>query len=50
MIPRELLDRTWTWLTEESGAAVATHRDPGGHGLSAETAARLKEWLEDRLA
>lgn len=50
VIPRELLDRTWTWLSEGSGATAVTRRDPGGHTLSAETAADLKGWIDDRLA
>lgn len=50
VIPRELLDRTWTWLSEESGATVEAHHDPGSHGLSIPTGAQLKGWLEQRLA
>jgi phospholipase/carboxylesterase len=50
VIPRELLDRTWTWLTEESSATVTTRRDPGGHALSAQTVHDLQEWLDARLA
>ncbi len=45
VIPRELLDRTWTYLHEESGADLTAHRDPGGHGLSAGTVAVLADWL-----
>ena len=33
VIPRDLLDRTWAYLHEESGAALTAHLDPGGHGL-----------------
>ena len=29
VIPRELLDRTWTYLRDESGANVTSRRDPG---------------------
>ena len=50
VIPRELLDRTWTWLVEDSSATVTTRRDPGGHALSAQTAHDLQEWLDARLA
>jgi phospholipase/carboxylesterase len=49
VIPRELLDRTWHWLADESSATVAARRDPGGHALSAQTAHDLKEWLDERL-
>ena len=49
VIPRELLDRTWTWLHDESSATVTSRRDPGGHQLSAQTAHDLKEWLDERL-
>lgn len=46
VIPRELLDRTWAYLHDTSGADVTAHRDPGGHGLSAGTVAALSAWLE----
>lgn len=49
VIPRELLDRTWTYLTGESGAETLTHRDPGGHSLTARTADVLRSWIADRL-
>lgn len=45
VIPRELLDATWTYLHDESGAAVTSRRDPGGHGLTAETVAALGGWI-----
>jgi phospholipase/carboxylesterase len=45
VIPRELLDRTWTYLHDESGARVAGHRDPGGHGISAAPVHALSAWL-----
>ena len=28
VIPRELLDRTWTWLVDDSAATVAARREP----------------------
>lgn len=46
VIPRELLDRTWTYLREESGARVASHRDSSGHGLGEATIEALSDWLE----
>jgi phospholipase/carboxylesterase len=50
VIPRELLDRTWDYLTTRSGANVTTHRDPGGHGLSVATVAVLHTWIAGVLA
>jgi phospholipase/carboxylesterase len=49
VIPRELLDRTWTYLTGESGAPAIARRDPGGHDLSAAAVATLGGWLHERL-
>ena len=49
VIPRELLDRTWAYLHDESGAEVTAHRDAGGHGLSLGTVTALAAWL-DRVA
>jgi phospholipase/carboxylesterase len=49
VIPRELLDRTWSYLLTESGAPVEAHRDPGGHGITAGTLHRLAGWLHARL-
>ena len=50
VIPRELLDRTWHYLTGESGAPAYAIKDLGGHGISAETVAQLSGWLAERLA
>ena len=50
VIPRELLDRTWSYLLTESGAAVEARRDPGGHGLTPATLHHLAGWLHARLA
>ena len=49
VIPRELLDRTWSYLHEESGATVLGRRDPGGHGISPETLVVVGDWLTERL-
>ena len=46
VIPRELLDRTWTYLREESGGDVTSHRDPSGHVLSERAIEALSDWLE----
>lgn len=50
VIPRDLLDRTWTYLLGESAADVTAVRDPGGHGLSIGVAERLAAWLTDVTA
>ena len=47
VIPRELLDRTWDFLTGESGATATAHRDPGGHGISEETLVVLQRWIAE---
>ena len=49
VIPRELLDRTWDYLTGESGASARARRDPGGHTLSPETVAALAAWITECL-
>jgi phospholipase/carboxylesterase len=45
VIPRELLDRTWDYVTGGSGAIARTRRDPGGHGITPETVAALGDWV-----
>ena len=45
VIPRDLLDRTWHYLTEDSGADVTAHRDAGGHGISSEMLDTVRDWL-----
>jgi phospholipase/carboxylesterase len=50
VIPRDLLDRTWGYLHDESGAEVTSRRDPGGHGISPDTADALSTWLTTVLA
>lgn len=50
VIPRELLDRTWAHLLGDAGASPYARRDPGGHGLSQETADELAGWLAERLS
>ena len=49
VIPRELLDRTWEYATEQSGAVATTHREPGGHGITATALAALSSWVSDQL-
>jgi phospholipase/carboxylesterase len=50
VIPRELLERTWQYLHDGSGATVVGVRDPGGHGISADVFAALDAWLRSVLA
>ena len=50
VIPRELLDRTWSYVVGESGASAYARRDPGGHQLSADTVAELAAWLATATA
>ncbi|MFJ9317115.1 alpha/beta hydrolase [Pimelobacter simplex] len=46
VIPRELLDATWTYLAADAGAVTTPWRDAGGHGVSAGAVAALGAWLE----
>ena len=49
VIPRELLDRTWSYLASESGADTTAVPDPGGHGLSPGALAEVERWLAATL-
>ena len=49
VIPRELLERTWGYLVEESGAPTVAHRDPGGHGITPAALRALASWVADRV-
>jgi phospholipase/carboxylesterase len=48
VIPRELLERTWSYLHDGSGATVVGIRDPGGHGISADVLSALDQWVRAR--
>lgn len=50
VIPRQLLERTWSYLLGDSGAPAYARRDPGGHGITATTLAELGGWIQERLA
>ncbi|NUQ89817.1 MAG: phospholipase [Glycomyces artemisiae] len=50
VIPRQLLDRTWTYLLDQSGAPAWAHRDPAGHGITPATLRQLVEWTQARLS
>ena len=45
MIPHELLDRAWTYLTHDSGARVHAVRYEGSHGVSRAMLTDLERWL-----
>lgn len=49
VIPRDLLDRTWAYLLGDAGAPAYARRDPGGHGITAETVSELGGWIAERL-
>ena len=49
VIPRELLDRTWSYLTGDAAALITAVRDAGGHGLSPAALAELRRWLTSTL-
>lgn len=49
VIPRELLDRTWSYLLGESGAPAYARRDPGGHSFTYTTVSELGGWIAERL-
>jgi len=45
VIPRDLLERTWTYLHGHAGSATTGVRAPGGHGLSVDDIDALAHWL-----
>lgn len=49
VIPRELLDRTWAYLTDASGASARAIRYPGGHGITHAALAGIAEWMSEQL-
>jgi len=49
VIPRELLDRTWSYLLGDAGAPTHARRDSSGHVLTADTTAELAGWIAERL-
>lgn len=49
VIPRELLDRTWQYLLDDSGAPTIARRSPGGHQLDGPTVDELAAWIAHRL-
>ena len=49
VIPRELLDRTWDYLSGESGADTLARRTAGGHGITVPTITALRGWITETL-
>lgn len=47
VIPRELLERTWTYLHSDASSITTGVRDPGGHSLSVPVVDQLSRWLAD---
>jgi phospholipase/carboxylesterase len=45
VIPRDLLDATWAYVTGPSAAPASTRRSPGGHGIDAESLDALRAWI-----
>lgn len=45
VIPRDLLDRTWSYLHNESGATLRARQSPGGHEIAADDVVVLSDWL-----
>ena len=50
VIPRELLDRTWAYLTGDAGSTTTALRDQVGHTISPAIADGLSAWLRDVMA
>lgn len=48
VIPHDLLERTWRYLTSESGAPTVAQRYPGGHGITPAILSALSCWLAER--
>lgn len=50
LAPRSLLDRTWSYLVEKSGATTSTCRDQSGHSISKIVLAHLNERIDPLIA
>ena len=48
VIPRDLLDRTWAYLSGDAGALAVTHRHTGGHEISQSILPSLRQWITAR--
>jgi phospholipase/carboxylesterase len=47
VIPGELLESTWSYLTAESGAQTMSRRSAGGHSIGQEDVTALARWITD---
>jgi phospholipase/carboxylesterase len=50
MIPREYLERTWSYLTVDSGARCDAQHYEGNHGVSPDMLSDLSVWLGEATA
>ena len=50
VMPSDLMQATWEYLHEDSGAHLEAHRTRGGHAMSPEVTSALSPWLEGVLA
>lgn len=50
VIPAELLEATWDYLTGDSGAQTVAVRSPGGHSIGPDDVAALAGWIADLQA
>jgi phospholipase/carboxylesterase len=50
VIPTELLDRTWRYLAEDSGADLVARRDPVGHTIAPAALTALAGWVAEHVA
>lgn len=50
VIPRDLLDRTWRYVRDESGATATMVRTPGGHALTQDVVTALHDWVADTVS
>ncbi len=48
VIPRDLLNRTWSYLSGDAGALAVTHRHTGGHEISPTILPSLGRWILNR--
>ncbi len=49
VMPRDLMQATWEYLHEDSGASLEAHRTSGGHAIAPEVMTALSPWLERTL-
>jgi phospholipase/carboxylesterase len=47
VMPRDLMDRTWQYLTNESGSILVAHRRRGGHAIDPAIIGPLDVWIHE---